>query len=197
MSKLFLIPDPIPEPTVHGHPPHPRLLGPSAVHALRHVSADMPDLRRDQARTEQPSRTHRAHEGDRRRRAGSHAGVCRRDELLPWVSRLPDGMPGGRELCGALRNGAKRHRAVGYQRRTGAQRLARADARLSVQASARDARSRGADASLPAERTRVRGSHVRSDDVSARDAPPVGAANAADGGGIFESLDCAERITAR
>ena len=46
-----------------------RLLGPPAVHALRHVSADLPDLRRDRARAEQPARADCADAGDRRRRS--------------------------------------------------------------------------------------------------------------------------------
>ena len=50
---------------------------------------------------------------------------------------------------------------------------------------------------LPAERTRGRGPHVRPDDASSRDAAPAGAADAADGGGVFESFDCGERITGR
>ena len=58
-----------------GDPRDHRLLGPAAVHALRHVPADLPDLRRDRARAEQPARPHRADAGDRRRRA---RGLARR-----------------------------------------------------------------------------------------------------------------------
>ena len=50
------------------HPPDHRLLGAPAVHALRHVPADVSDLRHDQAGAQQPARPHRADAGDRRRR---------------------------------------------------------------------------------------------------------------------------------
>ena len=51
------------------HAQDARLLRPPAVHALRHVPADLPDLRRDQARAQQPARPHRADARHRRRRA--------------------------------------------------------------------------------------------------------------------------------
>ena len=50
--------------------------------------------------------------------------VCRRDELLPRVPRVPDGVSRRRELRRALRDRAQRHRALGHQRGAGAKLLA-------------------------------------------------------------------------
>jgi len=39
----------------------PRLFRRAAMHALRHVPADMPDVRRDEAGAQQPARSYRSH----------------------------------------------------------------------------------------------------------------------------------------
>ena len=48
------------------HAPGPRLLDHPAVHALRHVPAHLPDLRRNETRAQQSTRPHRADAGGRR-----------------------------------------------------------------------------------------------------------------------------------
>ena len=78
------------------HAAHHRLRGSAAVHALRHVPADVPDLRHDEARAQQPARPHRADARRRRRRPRGHARVRRGDELLPGLPGLSDGVPGRR-----------------------------------------------------------------------------------------------------
>ena len=51
---------------------HHRLRDSAAVHALRHVPADVPDLRHHEARAQQPARPHRADARRRRRRSRGH-----------------------------------------------------------------------------------------------------------------------------
>ena len=69
-----------------------------AVHPLRAVPADLPDLRRDETRKAQPARAHPAHAECRRGAARSHGGVRRRDVFQPRLPRVRNGVPGGRGL---------------------------------------------------------------------------------------------------
>ena len=63
------------------------------MHALRHVSADLPDLRRHAPGTQQPPGTHRIDARHRRRTPGSHARLRGRDVLLPRLPRVRNRLP--------------------------------------------------------------------------------------------------------
>ena len=174
---------------VDGHPQDHRLLGAAAVHALRDVPADLPDLRRDRPRAQQPARPHRADAGDRRRRARGQPDLRRGDELLPGMPRLPDRVPGRRELRRAVRNGAQRHPARERRRQRPAPLLARADAELPVHAPAGAAR-RGQDAAaLSALGAGGPGAAAQADQPSPGGPAPARAAGAGDCRAVLGSVD--------
>ena len=117
------------------------------------------------------------------------ARVRRRDELLPRLPGVPDGVPGRRELRRAVRDGAQRHRAVRRRIGAGARTFWRA---ADAAGSSSCARARcvlpGACCGLSAQRPRSRSSRrlglMR---AAAGDAAAAGAAGAADGAGVLES----------
>src|SRR6185503_17102872 len=57
----------------------------AAMHALRHVPADVPDLRRDEDGAQQSAWTHCVNAGDRGRAIGRDGGICGRDVFLPGL----------------------------------------------------------------------------------------------------------------
>ena len=121
------------------HTLNDRLLRPAAVHALRHVPADVPDLRHDEARTEQPARAHRADARDRGRRTRRQREFAEEMSYCLGCLACQTACPAGvnyAELFETARNDIE---TAGAHPGARAESLAGADAALSLHASARAA----------------------------------------------------------
>ena len=124
--------------------------------------------------------------------------VRRRDELLPRLPRVPDRVPGGRELRGAVRDGAQRHRAS-QRRRLRAQRTFwRAVTLGFLFMRPRALRAgRTADARLSAQRARGPGAAFGLTRLLPPTLRAARAAGAAHRRRVLESADRAQRDAAR
>ena len=146
------------------------------MHALRDVPAGLPDLRRHQEGAPQPARTHLAHARRGRRRTEAHAGLRRRDELLPRLPGLPDRLPRGRGLLQPARDRPGRSAVRRPQPDLHQPLLAHGHHPRPVHASAPAPLRRTPALALPAPRPADRLPPDRPDQAAAEGSPPTRAA---------------------
>ena len=78
------------------------LFGGATMHALWVVSADVPDVRRDEVGTKQSARANFVDARDRGWAVGDDQGICGRNVFLFGLPGVHDGVSGGGELRGVV-----------------------------------------------------------------------------------------------